>query len=118
MKKLLYLSPLLLLFSCVQKEPTQADFMNRALKSDDYKVVSTNFQRVKDSLAKKKVTDTAAVIYEYNTIAGNSLPQSKTMAQVVTQVGAMTKDSTFLKSVQTGLAARLAKAHQDSVSKK
>jgi hypothetical protein len=116
MKKIICPFILIALFSCKSKEPSEADFMQRAIQSNDYKVVAANFQRVKDSLdlIKKKPIDTAAVIYEYNTIAGSSTIQATTMAQVIKEMNEMDKDTSFLKSVQTHLAAKLAKDHRDS----
>jgi len=116
MKKLFYLLLLLALFSCKQKNSGKPDYMQRALKSDTYKIVLANVKRVKDSLdvLKKRPVDTNAVIYEYNTIVANSTIQVKTMSQVEQQ---MKKDTDFLKSVQKKIADQMAKDHQDSISK-
>jgi hypothetical protein len=116
MKKLFYLLPLLALFSCKQKNPSKSDYMHRALESDDYKIVRSNIKRVKDSLEllKKRPIDTNAVIYEYNTIIPTSKMEVKTMSQVE---NGMKKDTDFLKSAQTYIADKMAKDHQDSISK-
>jgi hypothetical protein len=115
MKKLFYLLLLPVLFSCKQKNPSQSDYMHRALLSDHYKIILVYLQRVKDSLdlMKKHPIDTTVVIYEFNLIGGKST-QVNTMSQVEI---AMKKDTEFLKSVQMNIATQMAKDHQDSISK-
>ena len=116
-----FISPLLLfaMLSCKQKEPSKSDFMQRALKSDDYKLVSTDLKMVNDSLElfKKKPIDTSAVIYIYNMIAGGRVTQAKNMNEVKREMDQLNKDSSFLKNVQRHLADTLEKSHQDSLSK-
>jgi hypothetical protein len=104
------------MFSCKEKPPGKTDYLQRALKSDTYKIVLANVKRVKDSLdsVKKRPVDTNAVIYEYNATVATSTGQVKTMSQVEEK---MKKDTDFLKSVQMKIAAELAKDHQDSISK-
>ena len=116
MKKLFYPLIFLAFYSCREKPASEADYMQRALKSDTYKVVLSNVKRVKDSLAliKNRPIDTNAVIYEYNTILPNSPIQVTTISQVEEE---MKKDTELLKSVQVKIAAQLAKDHQDSISK-
>jgi hypothetical protein len=116
MRKLSYMLLLLALFSCKQKPLSKSDYMHRALESDDYKIVLSNVKRVKDSLEvlKKRPVDTNAVIYEYNTIIPSSIMDVKTLSQV--EIG-MKKDTDFLKSAQTYIANKMAKDHQDSISK-
>jgi len=115
MRHLFHLLLLLALFSCKEKTPSDSDYLDRALKSDTYKIVLGNVKMVKDSLdsAKKRPVDTNAVIYLYNTI-GFSINQVKTISEVEK---AMKKDTVFLKSVQMKIAAQMAKDHQDSISK-
>jgi hypothetical protein len=119
MKKIILLLLLFAAFSCKQKEPTQADYIQRAIKGDDYKIVLSNFRTVQDSLDKMKQRpiDTSAVIFEYNNIIVNKTVQAKTMAKVVYEMNKMIKDSSFLKNVQVHLADTLKKAHLDSISK-
>jgi hypothetical protein len=112
MKKLFYLSPLLVLLSCREKTPSTADYMNRALLSDTYKIVQVNVKRVEDSLAKKKPIDTNAVIFEYNSIGGMEKPEAKTIAQVK---DVMKDETAFLKKIQVSLADKMAKDHLDSL---
>jgi hypothetical protein len=79
MKKLPYLLLLLALFSCRKKEPTESDFMSRAIQGNDYKIVFANFKIVQDSLVvmKKRPVDTNAVKYEYNTVIGTKQSRQK-----------------------------------------
>lgn len=116
MKKIFCIIISLALFSCKEKPPSTSDYLQRALKSDLYKIALTNVKRVKDSLdvLKKRPVDTNAVIYEYNTIIPNPPTQVKTMSQVE---NGMKKDSEFLKSIQVSIADQMAKDHQDSISK-
>src|ERR1700693_503980 len=103
MKKLFYLLLLLVLFSCKEKSPSKSDYLQRALKSDTYKIALANVKRVKDSLqsVKKGFKDTAAVIFLYNYTIADSTSQAKTISQV--EKG-MKKDTDFLKSVQIKIA--------------
>jgi hypothetical protein len=112
MKKIFYLTVLIVFISCNQSTPTKADYMNRALLSDTYKIVQVNVKRVEDSLAKKKLTDSNAVMFEYNNIGGMEKSEAKTIAQVKDVM----KDTTaFLKRVQISLADKMTKDHLDSL---
>jgi hypothetical protein len=106
----------LALFSCTEKPLSKSDYLQRALKSDTYKIALTNVKRVKDSLdsVKKRPADSNAVIYLYNTTVATSTGQVKTIAQVEKE---MKRDTDILKSVQMKIAAEMAKHHQDSISK-
>ena len=121
MKKLLY--PLLILsfLSCNQhskedKQPkTKAEYLQAALKSDEYKNASHNIQRVKDLLdsVKKGSMDSIAPIFVYNNSIAAQTAQVKTIAQV--EEG-MKNDTAFLKAAQLKAAADMEAA--DSVKNK
>jgi len=103
----------LLLLSC-QKQKTKAEYMQAALKSDEYKNASMNIQRVKNILdsVKKGKLDTIAAIFVYNNSIATPATQVKTVAQV--EEG-MKNDTVFLKAAQLKAAAELASA--DSLKK-
>lgn len=115
MKRSLYPLLLLALFSCSQNaEKSQAtntkpDYQQKALKSDEYKNASQNFQRVRDILdsVKKGSLDTTAAIFVYNNSIATPSTQVKTIAQV--EEG-MKKDTAYLKAVQAKVATDMAKA--------
>ncbi|HEY4326805.1 MAG TPA: hypothetical protein VGN20_22655 [Mucilaginibacter sp.] len=113
MKHLFYLSLLIGLFSCKQKEASKSDYMQRALKSDAYKIKLADYNRVLDSL-KNGSKDTNAVIFIYNTIFDLSKVQAKNMLDVKNGIK---RDSGYLKSEQMKIAAQLEQDHQDSISK-
>ena len=122
MKKLLYLLPAIALMSCHPKsrepvkektpEEVKADYMQKALQSDDYKNATQNFQRVRSILdsVKKGTMDSAAAIFVYNNSIATPTTQVKTIAQVKE---GLKKDTIYLKTTQLKAAADLARA--DSV---
>lgn len=120
MKRLFYSLLILLLFSCgqnankskVQKPDTlksKAQYLQDALKTDEYKNAYMNIQRIKDILdsVKKGSMDSNAVIFVYNNSIAPPTAQVKTVAQVKE---GMKKDTSFLKVAQLKAANHLASA--------
>ena len=120
MKRLFYSLLILLLFSCGQnankskgQKPdtlkSKAQYLQDALKTDEYKNAYMNIQRVNDFLdsLKKGSTDSGAVIFIYNNSIATPTTQVKTVAQVKE---GMKKDTSFLKAAQLKAANHLASA--------
>ena len=125
MKRLLYPLLILSLFSCgqntdkskAQKSDTlksdtlksKAQYLQDALKTDEYKNAYMNIQRVKAILdsVKKGSMDSVAAIFVYNNSIASPAAQVKTVAQVKE---GMRKDTVFLKAVQLKAANKLESA--------
>ena len=120
MKRLFYSLLILLLFSCGQnankskgQKPdtlkSKAQYLQDALKTDEYKSAYMNIQRVKDILdsVKKRSMDSNAVIFVYNNSIAAPTAQVKTVAQVKE---GMKKETSFLKAAQLKAANHLASA--------
>ena len=120
MKRLFYPLLALSLFSCgqntekskAQKADTlksKAQYLQDALKTDEYKNAYNNVQRVKAFLdsVKKGSMDSTAAIFVYNNSIAAPTAQVKTVAQVKE---GMKNDTGFLKATQLKAAAELASA--------
>ncbi|MDO3627337.1 hypothetical protein [Mucilaginibacter sp. BT774] len=120
MKKLLYPLLIVSLLSCGRnadkskaKNPdtlkSQAQYLQDALKTDEYKNAYMNIQRVKDMMdsVKKGSIDSTAVIFVYNNSIATPTSQVKTVAQVKE---GMKNDTAFLKAAQLKAANKLASA--------
>jgi hypothetical protein len=119
MKKLLYPLLILALFACKPKtsEPVKvksaaelkAEYLQKALASDEYKNAYMNINRVKSMLdsAKKRPKDSIAAIFVYNNSIATATNQAHTVAQVNE---GMKKDTAYLKAVQLKVAADLTSA--------
>lgn len=124
MKKFLYLLLPLAFLACRQKnkEPVkekspaqlQAEYQQKALKSDSYKNTSRTFQLVRDILdsVKKGSMDSNAAIFVYNNSIADPKAPVKTIAEVKK---GLKNDTAYLKAVQFKAAAEL--ASEDSLSK-
>ncbi|WP_426671362.1 hypothetical protein ACPPVU_09005 [Mucilaginibacter sp. McL0603] len=125
MKKLLY--PLLLalaLLACKQKphEPVKtkaelrAEYLKKALESDDYKNAYQNVKRVHSMLdsVKKGSMDSVAAIFVYNNSIATPAGEVHTVAQVKE---GMKKDTAYLKAVQLKVADDLALADSAKMKK-
>jgi glycyl-tRNA synthetase beta subunit len=120
MKKLLYPLLALALLACKQKphEPVKtkaelrAEYLKRALESDEYKNAYQNVKRVHSILdsVKKGSMDSVAAIFVYNNSIATAAGEVHTVAQVKE---GMKKDTAYLKAVQLKVADDLALA--DSV---
>ena len=92
MKKLLYPTLILALFACKPKPSTpvksaaelRAEYLQKALASDEYKNAYMNLNRVKSYLdsAKKNPKDSVAAIFVYNNSIATAANQVHTVAQV------------------------------------
>jgi len=122
MKKLLYVLPAIGLFSCHPKnnEPVKeksaaelhTEYLQKALKSDDYKNATKTLQMVRallDSFKKGKV-DSSYAMFVYNNSIATPSTQLKTVPQLE---AALKKDTAYLKETQLKAAAEL--ASQDSI---
>ena len=120
MKRLLYPLLIVSLLSCGRnadkskaKNPdtlkSQAQYLQDALKTDEYKNAYMNIQRVKDMMdsVKKGSIDSTAVIFVYNNSIATPTSQVKTVAQVKE---GMKNDTAFLKAAQLKAANKLASA--------
>jgi hypothetical protein len=127
MKRLLYSLLILSLFSCGQngdkskgqKSDTlksKAQYLQDALKTDEYKNAYMNIQRVKDMMdsVKKGSMDSTAVIFVYNNSIATPTTQVKTVAQVKE---GMKKDTAFLKAVQLKAANELTSADSAKIKR-
>jgi hypothetical protein len=120
MKNLLYPLLILTLLSCGPKQKPmsaaelKAEYLKRALKSDEYKNAFMNVKRVNDALdsVKKGKLDTVVPIFEYNNSIATATAQVKTVAQVAE---AMKKDTAYLKAVQLKAAADSALADKRNI---
>ena len=125
MKKLLYPLLILAVFACKPKTSApvkvksaaelKAEYLQKALASDEYKNAYMNLNRVKSFLdsAKIKPEDTIAAIFVYNNSIATANKQTHTVAQVKE---GLKSDTAYLKAVQLKVAADLATA--DSVKMK
>ena len=120
MKRLLYPLLIVSLLSCGRnadkskaKNPdtlkSQAQYLQDALKTDEYKNAHMNIQRIKDMMdsVKKGSMDSTAVIFVYNNSIATPTSQVKTVAQVKE---GMKNDTAFLKAAQLKAARDLASA--------
>jgi len=120
MKRLFYPLLTLTLFSCAQNADkskaqnadtlkSKAQYLQDALKTDEYKNEYMNIQRVKDMLdsVKKGSMDSVAVIFVYNNSIATPTTQVKTVAQVKEGVKNYTA---LLKAAQLKAANKLASA--------
>jgi hypothetical protein len=127
MKKLLYLLLALTLLSCKPKsnEPIKkksaderrSEYLQKALKSDEYKNAYMNIQRVKDGLdsVKKGSLNPIVVIFEYNNSIATPTSQVNTISQVEKE---MKKDTAYLKAVQLKVAADMALSDSTNINSK
>jgi hypothetical protein len=119
MKKLLYPLLILAVFGCKPKTSVpvkvksaaelKAEYLQKALASDEYKNAYMNINRVKGLLdsAKENPRDTVAAIFVYNNSIATANKQTHTVAQVKE---GMKNDTAYLKAVQLKVAADLATA--------
>jgi hypothetical protein len=126
MKKLLYPMLILALFACKPKTSApvkvktpaelHAEYLKKALASDEYKNAYMNLNRVKMLLdsAKKEPRDSIAAIFVYNNSIATAAQQAHTVAQVNE---AMKNDTAYLKAVQVRVADNLAAADSAKMKK-
>ena len=126
MKKLLYPMIILAIFACKPKASApvkvksaaelKADYLQKALASDEYKNAYMNINTVKSFLdsAKEKPEDTIAAIFVYNNSIATANKQTHTVAQVKQ---GLKNDSAYLKAVQLKVAADLATADSAKMKK-
>lgn len=127
MKKLLYPMLVLALFACKPKPSApvkvksaaelRAEYLKKALASDEYKNATMNVNRVKGFIdsAKKRPKDSMIAIFIYNNSIATAANQVHTMARVKE---AMKNDTTYLKTVQLRVADMLAVADSEKMKSK
>ncbi len=97
------------------KAEQQAEYLRKALKTDDYRNALMNIKRVNDGLdsVKKGSLKPVVVIFVYNNSIGTTIGQADNIPQVEEK---MKQDTAYLKSVQLKAASDLASL--DSAGKK
>lgn len=127
MNKLLYFLPALILLSChpksnksvKKKTPAElhTEYLQKALKSDNYKNEAATFQMVRSLLDsfKKGKRDSNQAIFVYNNSIATPATQIKTIAQLERE---LKKDTTYLKTIQLKSANEMASSDSLNNSKK